>query len=149
MSAGWVGIPMIVVFSADVPLTVWCLILIQPKSTHIHHPNLNLPYAYSLYCGLCVGSWSWVYLSLPIPLLCVGGVDNSVGDRSVGCGVRLGKVRRSQVGLTRCWGRQKTGSEKVFSGTPGRGVLRFFARAYRRPVHFSAKNAVFSKNLQI
>jgi len=43
----------------------------------------------------------------------------------------------------------KTDPKKVFSGAPGRGVLRFFAGAYRRPVHFSAKNAVFSKNLQI
>jgi len=31
---------------------------------------------------------------------------------------------------------QKTGPEIVFSGTPGRGVLRFLAEAYRRPVHF-------------
>jgi len=43
----------------------------------------------------------------------------------------------------------KSGPKIVFSGTPGRGVLRFLAEAYRRPVHFSAKNAVFSKNLQI
>jgi len=40
------------------------------------------------------------------------------------------------------------GSKIVFSGAPGRGVLRFFARAYRRPVHFSAKNTFFSENVQ-
>jgi len=28
---------------------------------------------------------------------------------------------------------QKTGSEKVFSGTPGRGVLRFWEGVYRKP----------------
>jgi len=42
----------------------------------------------------------------------------------------------------------KSGSEKVFSGTPGRGVLRFLARAYRRPVHFLAILAIFHENLQ-
>jgi len=47
------------------------------------------------------------------------------------------------------WGGLKSGPKIVFSGAPGRGVLRFLAEAYRRPVHFSAKNAVFSKNLQI
>jgi len=31
---------------------------------------------------------------------------------------------------------QKRGPKIVFSGTPGRGVLRFLAEAYRRPVHF-------------
>jgi len=50
-----------------------------------------------------------------------------------GCGIR------PEIG-------QKTGPKIVFSGAPGRGVLRFFAGAYRRPVHFSAKNTVFSKN---
>jgi len=45
--------------------------------------------------------------------------------------------------------RPKSGSEKVFSGTPGRGVLRFLARAYRRPVHFLAFFAIFTKNVQI
>jgi len=44
---------------------------------------------------------------------------------------------------------QKMDPEKVFSRAPGRGVLRFFARAYRRPVHFSGFFAVFSKILQI
>jgi len=43
----------------------------------------------------------------------------------------------------------KRGPKIVFSGAPGRGVLRFFAGAYRRPVHFSTKNAVFSENVQI
>jgi len=44
---------------------------------------------------------------------------------------------------------QKTGSGKVFSDPPGRGVLRFLARAYRRPVHFLGFFAVFSEILQI
>jgi len=34
-------------------------------------------------------------------------------------------------------------------GPPGRGVLRFSRPAYRRPVHFSAKIVIFTKNLQI
>jgi len=41
--------------------------------------------------------------------------------------------------------RQKRGPKKRGPGPPGRGVLRFLAQAYRRPVHFLAKNAVFSK----
>jgi len=45
--------------------------------------------------------------------------------------------------------RRKRGPKKGGPGPPGRGVLRFLAQAYRRPVHFSAKIAVFSKNLQI
>jgi len=53
------------------------------------------------------------------------------------------------MGPESCKNRPKTGSEKVFSGTPGRGVLRFLAGGYRRPVHFSAKNAVFTKNGRI
>jgi len=40
----------------------------------------------------------------------------------------------------------KSGPKIVFSGTPGRGVLRFLTRAYRRPVHFLAFFAVFSEN---
>jgi len=43
----------------------------------------------------------------------------------------------------------KIGPKIVFSGAPGRGVLRFLRGGYRRPVHFFAKNAVFSKNWQI
>jgi len=31
---------------------------------------------------------------------------------------------------------QKRGPEKRARGPPGRGVLRFWRRAYRRPVHF-------------
>jgi len=42
----------------------------------------------------------------------------------------------------------KSGPEIVFSGTPGRGVLRFLAEAYSRPVHFSAKIVIFTKNGQ-
>jgi len=41
---------------------------------------------------------------------------------------------------------QKTTSKIVFSGAPGRGVLRFFAGGYRNPVHFLAIFRVFSKN---
>jgi len=44
---------------------------------------------------------------------------------------------------------QKTAPKKWARGPPGRGVLRFWRRAYRRPVHFSTKIAIFSKNLQI
>jgi len=43
----------------------------------------------------------------------------------------------------------KSDPEKVFSGAPGRGVLRFLTRAYRRPVHFLPFFAIFSENLQI
>jgi len=43
----------------------------------------------------------------------------------------------------------KTGPKKRGPRPPGRGVLRFSARAYRRPVHFLPKNAVFSKNRAI
>jgi len=42
--------------------------------------------------------------------------------------------------------RPKKGLIFVTAGAPGRGVLRFLRGGYRRPVHFSAKNAVFSKN---
>jgi len=42
----------------------------------------------------------------------------------------------------------KSGSKIRVLGTPGRGVLRFLAEAYRRPVHFLAKNTFFSKNVQ-
>jgi len=45
--------------------------------------------------------------------------------------------------------RGKMGPKKEGPGPPGRGVLRFLAQAYRRPVHFSAKIAIFTKNLQI
>jgi len=44
---------------------------------------------------------------------------------------------------------QKTAPKKGARGPPGRGVLRFSRRAYRRPVHFSPKIVIFSKNLQI
>jgi len=40
--------------------------------------------------------------------------------------------------------RPKKGLIFVAAGAPGRGVLRFLARAYRRPVHFLAKNAFFT-----
>jgi len=43
---------------------------------------------------------------------------------------------------------QKRGLKIRVLGSPGRGVLHFSARAYRRPVHFSAKIAVFTKNVQ-
>jgi len=43
----------------------------------------------------------------------------------------------------------KTAPKKGARGPPGRGVLRFSAQAYRRPVHFLAKNAFFSKNVAI
>jgi len=43
----------------------------------------------------------------------------------------------------------KMGPKKRGPGPPGRGVLRFLAQAYRRPVHFLAENAVFSKNRAI
>jgi len=44
----------------------------------------------------------------------------------------------------------KNGGPKfVFSGAPGRGVLRFFARAYRNSVHFLPFFHVFSLFLQI
>jgi len=38
----------------------------------------------------------------------------------------------------------KTGPKIVFSGAPGRGVLRFLAQVYRRPVHFLGKIAFFT-----
>jgi len=38
----------------------------------------------------------------------------------------------------------KSGSKIRVLGTPGRGVLRFLAGAYRRPVHFLPKNAFFT-----
>jgi len=41
--------------------------------------------------------------------------------------------------------RPKKGLIFVTAGAPGRGVLRFFAGAYRRPVHNLPKNAVFSE----
>jgi len=59
------------------------------------------------------------------------------------------------VGIIWVWGRKtskngsKTGPKIVFSGTPGRGVLRFLTRAYRRPVHFLAFLAIFSENGRI
>jgi len=40
--------------------------------------------------------------------------------------------------------RPKKGLIFVTAGAPGRGVLRFLARAYRRPVHFLPKNAFFT-----
>jgi len=40
----------------------------------------------------------------------------------------------------------KWASKIVFSGAPGRGVLRFFAGAYRNPVHILAIFAFFSQN---
>jgi len=40
----------------------------------------------------------------------------------------------------------KRGSKIVFSGAPGRGVLRFSGQAYRNSVHFLAIFRVFSKN---
>jgi len=49
-------------------------------------------------------------------------------------------------------GSKKTGfwgPKKRPRGPPGRGVLRFSRQAYRRPVHFLPKNAVFSKNRAI
>jgi len=44
---------------------------------------------------------------------------------------------------------QKTGPEIVFSGAPGRGVLRFLAGGYRRPVHNLGFLAIFSENGRI
>jgi len=44
---------------------------------------------------------------------------------------------------------QKRGQKIVFSGAPGRGVLRFLRGGYRRPVHNLAKNAFFSLFCQI
>jgi len=44
---------------------------------------------------------------------------------------------------------KKRPPKKGSRGPPGRGVLRFLARAYRRPVHFSAFFAVFSENVPI
>jgi len=43
----------------------------------------------------------------------------------------------------------KSSPKIVFSGTPGRGVLRFLAGAYSRPVHFLAFFVIFTKNVQI
>jgi len=43
----------------------------------------------------------------------------------------------------------KKGSKIRARGPPGRGVLRFSRPAYRRPVHFLAKNAFFSKKWTI
>jgi len=51
-------------------------------------------------------------------------------------------TKRAKMGI-------KSDPKKVFSGAPGRGVLRFLTRAYRRPVHFLPFFAVFSENLQI
>jgi len=45
--------------------------------------------------------------------------------------------------------RQKTAPKKWARGPPGRGVLRFLARAYRRPVHILPFFAVFSENVPI
>jgi len=42
----------------------------------------------------------------------------------------------------------KTGPKKRARGPPGRGVLRFWRRAYRRPVHFLLFLAIFSKKVQ-
>jgi len=59
---------------------------------------------------------------------------------------RMGDIR---FGMGR-WGQdghkkgRKSGPKIVFSGAPGRGVLRFLAGGYRRPVHFLPKNAIFS-----
>jgi len=43
----------------------------------------------------------------------------------------------------------KSGPKIVFSGAPGRGVLRFLAGVYSRPVHFLAFFVIFTKNVQI
>jgi len=43
----------------------------------------------------------------------------------------------------------KRGPKKWVWDPPGRGVLQILAQAYRRPVHFLPKNAVFSKNRAI
>jgi len=37
--------------------------------------------------------------------------------------------------------------KKAFSGAPGRGVLRFFKKAYRNPVHILAILAKIRENL--
>jgi len=61
----------------------------------------------------------------------------------------LGGKRRGWVGVLDSGGlenRQKTGPKIVFSGAPGRGVLRFLAEAYRNPVHFLPIFAFFSQN---
>jgi len=51
-----------------------------------------------------------------------------------------------------CEKQPKTGPKmtpkKVFSRAPGRGVLRFFAGVYSRPVHFLTIFAFFTENLQ-
>jgi len=67
-----------------------------------------------------------------------GGVSNKIkrrGDAGFGMG-RWGRNRQENS--------QKTGSQKVFSDPPGRGVLQISAGGYRRPVHFLPKNAIFS-----
>jgi len=42
----------------------------------------------------------------------------------------------------------KSGPKISVLGTPGRGVLRFLAGAYSRPVHFLAFFVIFTKNVQ-
>jgi len=48
------------------------------------------------------------------------------------------------------WGKnaQKRGPKIRVLGAPGRGVLRFLAGGYSRPVHFLAFFVIFTKNVQ-
>jgi len=62
------------------------------------------------------------------------GMDNT----GTGLGPEFG-IGRLKLGI-------KRGSKIVFSGAPGRGVLRFSGQAYRNSVHFLAIFRVFSKN---
>jgi len=61
----------------------------------------------------------------------------------------IGGCRVWKIHKNRAENRPKRGSKKVFSGAPGRGVLRFLAGGYRNPVHFLAFFGVFSVFLQI
>jgi len=74
-------------------------------------------------------------------------VVNIYSDRDAGFGGLMGVAEQKDGNMPKKV--QKTAPEKWARGPPGRGVLRFSRQAYRNPVHFSAKIAVFSKNLQI
>jgi len=82
---------------------------------------------YELGPYLVSGSFILFYSTISM----LGGLDTQVG---IGGNRGLEWVKISP----------KSGPEIVFSGAPGRGVLRFLKKGYRNPVHKSAKNAIFS-----
>jgi len=66
---------------------------------------------------------------------------------SVGClGIEMLDQEQELVGPKKTKNRPKRGLIFVTARAPGRGVLRFLARGYRRPVHFLAIFAFFTEN---